>query len=132
MLRNCAPTAPGDVDEIAFIAARGASAIDRCALKILAQLDVVGEAAGAEHDGLAREETLLAFGLIGLDADDIAGGISDQSLHPVAGANVDAVALGRRRQVRIATSPPSDMLSRAPLGSSTRPFGALSSGSSAQ
>ena len=34
--------------------------------------------------------------------------------------------------VRIATSPPSDIVGSASLGSSTRPFGALSSGISAQ
>jgi hypothetical protein len=34
--------------------------------------------------------------------------------------------------VRTPTSPPSDIVSRAPSGTSTRPVGALSSGSSAQ
>src|SRR5204863_9167523 len=64
--------AAGDVDEVSLVAERGAAAIDRCALIVLAQFDVMSEAAAAEHDGFAREEALFALGGVGLDADDFA------------------------------------------------------------
>ena len=54
------------------------------------------EAAGAKHHRFAGEETFLALCRIGFNADDFAGGVFDQALHAMAGADVDTVALGGR------------------------------------
>jgi hypothetical protein len=67
--------------------------------EVLAQLRVVGEAAGGEHHRLGRPHPDGgAVGAGGLDPDHPAAVVADDPLHPVAGADLDPVALGGRAQ----------------------------------
>ena len=99
MLRSWAPTAAGDVDEVALVGGGGAAAVHGHAEEVLAQLRVVGEAAGGEHDRLGGADpdggAVLGGGL---DPGHPAALAADDPLDPVPGPDLDPVALGGRAQ----------------------------------
>ena len=90
--------ATGDGDKVALVGLRRAATVDRHVEEVLADLDVVGEAAGAEDHGLAGVEAeRRAVSGAGLDADDIAREVADDALYPMPGADIHAGLVGRTR-----------------------------------
>ena len=89
---------PGDAHEVALVRDRRAAAVDRRGEEVRPQLGVVGEAAGGEHDRLARADAhRRPVRRRRLDADDRVA-VGDDALHAVPGPHVDPVALRRGAQ----------------------------------
>src|SRR6185437_6050601 len=81
-----------DADEVAGGGAGGAAAEDGAAEVLAAEVGVVGEPAGGEHDAAAGAGQDGATAGVGLHADDGAVAVAEDPDHPVAGDHREAPA----------------------------------------
>ena len=107
MLRSCAPTAAPMLTKSPSLLTRRTAAVHRRGEIVLAQVDVMREAAGRKHDGLARTNRDVLPSAVSASTPMISRrGVADQSLHAMSRADFDTVAprrLGHRPDRDLAT-----------------------------